>query len=125
MGIIARFLSLLSLSLSSSVTVFSLLHSSALTHCHPAAGGIDANRREGKESWEHSAYAPQGVPFLPCVSQHTASVCVSAAASIPLGGRRRLKRLEFGMSLQARFRAVLFGVLLLSVCGGELLSVEL
>lgn len=61
----------------------------------------------------------RGSSSSPAFLKQAASVCVSAAAYTPLGGRWRLKRLEFGMSSQARFHAVLFGFLLLSVCGGS------
>lgn len=61
----------------------------------------------------------RGSSSSPAFLMQAASVCVSAAANTPLGGQRRLKRLEFRMSSQSHFHPVLFGFLLLSVCGGS------
>lgn len=52
--------------------------------------------------------------------KQAASVSVTLAAYIPLGGHQRLKWLGFGMSWQSLFREVLFCFLLLSVCDFEL-----
>lgn len=42
----------------------------------------------------------------PVFLMQAASVCMSASACNPLGGQRRVKRLEFGMSVQSHFNAV-------------------
>lgn len=66
--------------------ISTLLHSSVLPHYHLAVGGMDANGTEAKESWEQSAYTPQGVFFLPCISQ-AGCFCVRVGCCLYPTGR--------------------------------------
>ena len=73
--------------MSSSVTPISTLHhSSVVPHNQLAAGRMDANRTEAKESWEQSAYKPRAVLFLPCISQ-AGCVCVRVGCCLLPAGR--------------------------------------
>lgn len=72
--------------MSSSVTPISTLHhSSVVPHNQLAAGRMDANRTEAKESWEQSAYKPRAV-LLPCISQ-AGCVCVRVGCCLLPAGR--------------------------------------
>lgn len=73
---------------------------------------MGANGTEAKVSWEEGLYTPQGSSSSLAFLIPAASACVLADDYVPTGGLWRLKRLDFGI----RSHAVLFGVMLLSLC---------
>lgn len=73
---------------------------------------MGANGTEAEVSWEEGLYTPQGSSSSLAFLIPAASACVLADDYVPTGGPWRLKRLDFGM----RLHAVLFGVMLLSLC---------
>lgn len=73
---------------------------------------MGANGTEAKVSWEEGLYTPQGSSSSLAFLIPAASACMLADGYVPTGGLCRLKRLDFGK----RSHAVLFGVMLLSLC---------
>lgn len=74
--------------------------------------GMGTNGTEAKVSWEEGLYTPQGSSSSLAFLIPAASACVLADDYVSTGGPWRLKRLDFGM----RLHAVLFSVMLLSLC---------
>ena len=76
---------------------------SVIPHNQLAVGGTDVKRTEAKESWEQSAYPPQEVFFLPCVS-HASCVCVRVVCCLrPTGRSAKVKEVGEWDELEAPF----------------------
>lgn len=73
-------------------------------YSHLAVGGMDANRRQKSPGNKMFIYH-RGSSSSPAFLRQAASVCVSAAAYNPLGGRWRLKRLGWACRSCCNFLA--------------------